>query len=130
MTEQTREEALAHFGKKGMKWGVRQEPKPGMSTTYHKGKVVSETPIKGPYPKTASERKEFVERQLRAQAKESPRPKIPRAERKAFEKDRKSIKSSEEYKAGQKWADSMVKQYGGTRLADIYMPPRPVQVPD
>ena len=29
MTKPTRDEALAHFGVKGMKWGVRNEPVAG-----------------------------------------------------------------------------------------------------
>jgi hypothetical protein len=76
----TREDALAHFGVKGMRWGVRnstkstgKETKEIVSTTYHKGKVVAVTKSKGPYPTTDAERKAFIEdfakRQNEAQQK-------------------------------------------------------------
>lgn len=63
MSEMTREEALAHFGVKGMRWGVRKdrEPKGVKSITYEKGKVVDVRYTKGSYPKTDAERKAFIE---------------------------------------------------------------------
>lgn len=60
MTQPTREEALAHFGVKGMRWGVRKD-RVTTSTTYQNGKVVAVTKTKGPYPKTDAERKRFIE---------------------------------------------------------------------
>jgi hypothetical protein len=63
MSEMTREEALAHFGVKGMRWGVRKDRESNgiKSVTYDKGQIVDTRFTKGSYPKTDAERKAFIE---------------------------------------------------------------------
>ena len=59
MSEPTYEEALAHFGVQGMRWGHRKKSDGGgvVSTTHYPGGKTVTTKSKGPYPTTDAARK-------------------------------------------------------------------------
>jgi hypothetical protein len=61
MSEPTYEEALAHFGVKGMRWGHRKKSGGGtVSTTHYPGGRTVTTKTKGPYPTTDAARKAHI----------------------------------------------------------------------
>lgn len=75
MNEPTREEALAHFGVKGMKWGVRKDSLPGVSarTNREAKKDATEfTKAKLFYGEGAGNRRKLIKATVEAKSKRDP----------------------------------------------------------